>query len=133
MEGYNQKLHIIVNAFVTSLKNLTNEITQELFDTFVQQQFKNYENVFLKPKSINRDLRLSVIDAGHIPLGDKNHILKEITLEDLKSFSVRFCEEMKVKAIMQGNLDANKAKQIMNDAMELLNCNKIKNVSRIYL
>lgn len=112
-----------------SLKGFADDVSEALFNVFVEQQLRNYENVFLKPKPMIRDLRLSVLDTNHIPLADKNRILKRIKLEDFKAFSQTYLNQVKVKAIMQGNLDVDRAKQIMSEAMELLKCDKIKNVS----
>lgn len=106
-------------------------MTEKSFHVFIQETVKDYENIFLDSQDMNRNLRLSVSDTNHIPLNDKYRILKQIKLEDLKAFSKRYLQEFKIKAIMQGNLDADRAKQIMSDVKDLLTCGKIKNVSEI--
>lgn len=94
---------------------------------------KNYENIFLKPKSISKDLRLGVVDLNHIALAHKNRTLKTVTFEEFKAFCNRYLQQIKIKAVMQGNLDAERAETIMNDVLRVLDCGKIKNVSKIII
>lgn len=129
VSGYNQKLHKIVESFVASLRTLADDVTEEQFHVFVEQQFKNLENLFVKPMAVNKDFRLSLVDTNHIPLPTRNRTLKTISFDDFKSFCNSFLQEIKIKTVMQGNLDGNQAKDIMNDVQKVLNCGKLKDVS----
>lgn len=124
-------MHIIVNAFAESLKSLVDDVTEEQFQVFVEQELKNYENIFLKPKSISKDLRLSVVDVNHIALPHKNRTLKTVKFEDFKAFCNRYLQQIRIKAVLQGNLDAQRAETITNDVLRVLDCGKIKKVRRI--
>lgn len=129
VSGYHQKLHRIVNSFAASLKALANDVTEDQYNVFVEQQSKNFENIFVKPDSINKDFRLSIIDTNHIPLPAKNRILKTITFNDFKDFCHLYLQEIRIKAVMQGNLDAASAENIMTDVLQVLDCGKVQDVS----
>lgn len=131
VSGFNQKLHLIVNAFAEKLKTLANDVTEDQFSVFVEQQLKNFENIFLKPKSISRDLRLSILDQNHIALPEKNQILKTLSFDAFKSFCTRYLQQIKIKAVLQGNLNATQAEKITNDVLDVLDCGKIDNLTDI--
>lgn len=129
VSGYNQKLHVIVDAFTKCLKSLADDVTEEQYRVFVQQLSKMYENIFRKPKSIGKELRLSVVQAHHVPLTLKNRRLKKIDFNDFQAFCRQYCDQVKIKAIMQGNLLEDRAQTIMQIVLSNLNCGKIHDVS----
>lgn len=120
-----------MNAVAACLKTLSNNVTEEQFYVFVEQQFKNFENIFVKPLAISKDFRLSIIDSNHIPLPTKNRILKTITFDKFKEFCDRFLEQIRIKAVIQGNLNAVRAEEIMTDVLNALECGKVQDVSTI--
>lgn len=128
MNGYNQKLHLLVEVFSKCLKSLADDTTERQFDVFVQQLFKQYENLFLKPKAISREHRLSIIEAHRKPLYEKNQRLRSLCFNDFKQFCRDYCKQIKIKAIMQGNLMEDHAKNIMQNMLNELQCGKIENV-----
>lgn len=110
---------------------MAQDVTEEQFSVFVEQLLKNFENVFLKPKSISRDLRLSILDQNHIALPEKNQILKELTFDAFKSFCTRYLQQIKIKAVLQGNLNATQAEKITHDVLNVLDCGKINDLTDI--
>lgn len=134
VQGYNQKLHVIVDAFTKILKTLHNEVAEEKFLVFVQQLFKTYHtDNFSNPAAFAKDLRLSVTEKQHIPLYIKNQCLKTIKFQDFVRFCQSYCDELRITAVMQGNLTKQTAQSIMNNA--LFNCSpsKVSDVSLILI
>lgn len=129
VSGYNQKLYVIIDAFTKCLKTLADDVTEEQYRVFVQQLAKSYENVFRKPKSIGKELRLSVVQAHHVPLTEKNRRLKKIALNDFQAFCRQYGEQVKIKAVMQGNMLEERALSMMQIVLSNLNCGKINDVS----
>lgn len=120
---------MIVDAFTKCLKSLADDVTEEQYRVFVQQQMKVYENIFRKPRSIAKELRLSVVQAHHVPLNEKNRRIKKIDFNDFQTFCRQYCEQVKIKAIIQGNLLEERAQSIMQIVLSNLNCGKINDVS----
>lgn len=117
----NQKLHLIVDVFSKCLQSLADDITEKQFEVFVQQQYKVYENIFLRPKILAKELRTNILESHHEPLYEKNERLRSIKYSDF--------QEVRIKAIMQGNLTQNTAHDIMNNVLNELNCGKVNDVS----
>lgn len=131
VNGYNQKLHLLVEVFSKCLKTLADDITEKQFNVFVQQLYQVYENIFLKPKSLSRELRLTVVEARHKPLYQKNQRLRSIRFSDFQQFCRCYCSQIKITAIMQGNISQEQALNIMENVLNELNCGKIEDVRNI--
>lgn len=130
VEGFNQKLHLIVDVFSKCLKSLADDMTEKQFDVFVQQQFKTYENIFIRPKVLAKELRLNIVESHHQPLFEKNKRLAAITFADFQQFCRKYCEQVRIKAIMQGNITEDRAINIMRNVLNELNCGKVEDVSK---
>lgn len=118
-----------MDVFSKALKSLADNITEEKFNVFVHQQFKHYENIFLQPKSLTKELRLNVIEAHHQPLYQKNQLLRSLNFTDFQQFCREYCEQMKIKALMQGNISKDRALSIMNNVLNELHCGNVSDVS----
>lgn len=124
-------MHIIVNSFAESLKSLADAVTEDQFKVFVEQYFKNFENIFLKPRAVSKEFRLSIVDRNHVSLPEKHRVLKTLTFDDFKTFCNDYLRAMRIKAIMQGNLNETTAERIMLDVVKTLDYGQINNVSMI--
>lgn len=129
VSGYNQKLHVIIDAFTKCLKSLADDITDEQYRVFVQQLGKLYENIFRKPNSFAKELRLSVVQHHHVPLNLKNRRINKIDFNDFEEFCRQYCRQVKIKSIMQGNFTEERAQSIMQVVLSNLECGKINDVS----
>lgn len=129
VEGFNQKLHLVVDVFSKCLKSLADDITESQFNVFVQQLFKSHENIFLQPKLLSAHLCLNIIQSLHQPLFEKNKHLRSIKFGEFREFCRNFCTEMHIKALTQGNITEDHALNIMHNILNDLNIRKIENVS----
>lgn len=129
ISGYNQKLHLLVELYVKGLKSVADDTTEEQFNVFMQQIYKAYENISLKPKAVSKELRLFVLEAHRMPLNERNQFLSSVTFAEFQQFCRDFCKQLQIKAIMQGNLVKDQALSIMQNALNALDCGKIEDVS----
>lgn len=51
VSGYSQNLHHLVEAFVTKLVSFADDVTEQEFSMFREQQLKNYYNTMINPKA----------------------------------------------------------------------------------
>lgn len=112
---------------------MVDDISEDEFKVFVQQQYKVYSNIFQKPSAIGNELRLTILEKNRALLTEKNHLLKDITYNDFQEFCRNFTKEMKIKAVMQGNLTHDRALQITEKMLQTLNCEKVIDVSETNL
>lgn len=131
VEGFNQKLHLLVDVFSKCLKSLADDSTEEQFNVFVQQQFKIYENIFLRPKALSKELRLNIVESHHQPLYEKNKRLRSITFADFQQFCRRYCDQVRIKSLMQGNINKDHATDVMQNVLNDLKCGQVEDVSTL--
>lgn len=129
ISGYNQKLHLLLELYVKGLKSVADDTTEEQFNVFLQQIYKAYENISLKPKAVSKELRLFLLEAHRMPLNEKNQILASINFTEFQQFCRDFCKQLQIKAIVQGNFTKDHALSMMQNALNALDCGKIEDVS----
>lgn len=126
-------MHLVVDIFSTFLKSLVNGPTQEQFNVFVQKQFETYKKELLDPKSLSKELRSGVVQLYHHPVWEKYKRLRSISFTDFQQFCCSFCMQVKIEAMVQGNIDKNHSIDIMQNLLKNLQCERIHNVSRFNL
>lgn len=54
LHGYNEKIHIVAESIVETMKNFKNYVTKENFDTYLLLQRRSYYNNLFNPKKLNK-------------------------------------------------------------------------------
>lgn len=111
------------------MKSIGDEITEKQFEVFVDRNFKSYENLFIDPNELAGELLSSVINVQHSPMHEKNKRLRSIRFEDFQLFCRNFCQHLRVKSLMQGNIAEERAQAIMQKVLTDLECGIVQDVS----
>lgn len=75
------------------------------------------------------DLRKTICRSGHALCHDKFRVTSSIRLPDMREFCRQYFRQMKISALIQGNLSEAAAQSIMQLVETNLNCGKIQDVS----
>ncbi|EDV91988.1 GH24288 [Drosophila grimshawi] len=126
VHGYNEKLHLIIETIAQAMINVESMLTEEMLATFVKDKRKTYFNTLIKPRALNRDVRLCVVEHMRFLMIDKYKSLNEITLKDLQEFSHLFPQHLYVQGLIQGNYREEQAHNVMNTLLTRLGCRPIK-------
>ncbi|XP_030378119.1 nardilysin isoform X2 [Scaptodrosophila lebanonensis] len=126
VSGYNEKLHLIVDAITQGMINAQTSLDDFIVDAFLKYQRKTFFNTLIKPRALNRDIRLSVLEHIRWPMIEKYKCLNDITLADVKEFACKFPQQLYVQALIQGNYTEESAHNVMNSVLTRLNCQPIK-------
>lgn len=127
VNGYNEKLHLIVDVITKSMTTIHEKITPEEFKVFVKLQQENYNNSLIKPQYLTKDIRLGILENIRWPMYGKYNQLTSITLDNLKNFSIDLLKQMRIQAVIQGNVTQETAHNVMNSILTNFNCTGIKN------
>lgn len=126
INGFNEKLHLLVETITKTIVFMDEYITEELFE-FIKTVAKEFMlDILNQPKTLNEDLFFSVVDYLRFPLIDKYKCIDDVTLNDVFEFSKKYTKELYIKALMQGNLIEESAHNVMNSVLTILNCGNIK-------
>ncbi|XP_016985486.1 nardilysin [Drosophila rhopaloa] len=126
VSGYNEKLHLIVEAIAEGMLHVADTLDEKMLAAFRKNLRKTIFNNLIKPKSLNRDVRLCVLEQIRWLSIDKYKCLNDITLEDLREFSRQFPKELYIQALIQGNYTEESAHNVLNSVLSRLNCQAIK-------
>lgn len=110
--GFNEKLHKIFEIMVQHLSEIDKIMEKSVVEVMKTQLLKNYHNTFIKPSSLNRDLRLFTLEEFYNPSFVKYNHLLNITFEDLKTFACEFKSHLNIRGLVQGNVSAKEAAHI---------------------
>lgn len=122
---------MVVDDFTRDFKMLSKEMTEEDLCNAIQNAFKSDTNAFTM-KYYAEQLRTSIIRPGYLFKTSSQTsfwLTKSIRLPDMKAFSQQFFIQMKIFALIQGNLSEAAAKSIMQTVETNLRCGKIEDVS----
>lgn len=138
------------------MTTITSELTEEQYKMYVEYELRSFYGAIIKPESLARYvffffttivvfiftylfffffvfrcLRLSIVTSGFNPILSKFELFKKTLLSEFNEFAQRFLNEIKIKSLLQGNLNSDTAKNILEKIINTLNCKQIKDVSFI--
>ncbi|KAK7789977.1 hypothetical protein R5R35_006809 [Gryllus longicercus] len=122
VDGYNEKLHLLVDTVIKHMANFENNLNQRMFDAMKEEQLKFYYNNFLKPRKMVKELRFSVVMQVYWSGLDKHSALRNITMEMVKNFSIEFKKSLYIQCLIQGNIVSEEALSICSNVVKRLEC-----------
>ncbi|XP_034475038.1 nardilysin [Drosophila innubila] len=131
VRGYNEKLHLLVEGIAQAMVTVESTLNEDILETFVKDQRKSYFNTLIKPRQLNRDVRLCVVEHMRWLMIDKYKSLNDITLKDLRDFARQFPQQLYVQGLVQGNYTEESAHNVMNTLLSKLGCKPIQ--ERLYV
>lgn len=120
--GYNQKLHLLLEAVVNRMAEFESSLTSGLFEAVKEMQSRRFYNNCLKPEKFCLDLQLSLLMQVHWNTVDKHAATSKITLTAMKSFARYFVEHLYIQSLVQGNISEQQAVDACNKIMHTLKC-----------
>ncbi|ALC48866.1 CG2025 [Drosophila busckii] len=126
LRGYNEKLHLLVDAIANAMVSVGDTLNDQMVATFVTDQKRTYFNTLIKPRHLNRDVRLCMVEHMRWLMIDKYKCLNDIKLQDMVEFARQFPQQLYVQALVQGNYTPESAHNVMNAVLRRLGCEAIK-------
>ncbi|KAH8276628.1 hypothetical protein KR044_000187, partial [Drosophila immigrans] len=126
VRGYNEKLHLLVESIAQAMVTVGSTLNEDMLETFVKDQRKSYFNTLIKPRQLNRDVRLCVLEQIRWLMIDKYKSLNDITLKDLQEFAAQFPQQLYVQGLIQGNYTEESSHNVMNALLTRLGCKAIQ-------
>lgn len=111
------------------MKSLIHLSSDSQFRMAVQQQLQDNDRFLNQPDTLSTHLSFNVTELQTPTVFSKNTDLQSITFVDFQEFCQKFCEEMRIKALIQGNVTENHALNMMTVMLNELKFKKIENVS----
>jgi nardilysin len=112
VNGYNEKLHLLVEKIVNCMINLKENMRESVFNIFKVQLAKNLFNIMIKPGNLNKDVRLGIVQKVHFANHAKFNVLPSVTFEDMQQFVENIFDEVQIQALVQGNVSRATAERL---------------------
>ncbi|XP_058457946.1 nardilysin-like isoform X2 [Malaya genurostris] len=131
VDGYNQKISIVVSEITKAMQRFDKNINPDVFEVIKKKLAKSYYNDIIKASKLNRDIRLKVVQQTFWTTLERFNELKNLTLEDLSTFSIEYFQNVTVQALIQGNFHKQDALNVMSTILTSLKIGEIQNRSLI--
>ncbi|XP_069674736.1 nardilysin isoform X2 [Periplaneta americana] len=122
ISGYNQKLHLLLEAVVNRMADVENSLTPSLFEALKKVQSRHYYNNSLDPGKLGRDLRLSVLMHVYWNAVNKHAAMSKIDMNMMKTFARHFVERLYIQSLVQGNISEQEAISACKRIVDILKC-----------
>ncbi|XP_034667711.1 nardilysin-like [Drosophila subobscura] len=125
VSGYNEKLHLIVEAIAEGMTSFCDTIVEGLFTYSAQVQAETYLERIKCPRTASKNILQCVLGEKPWTTKDLKKALNDITLEELQTFAQKLPQELYIKALIQGNYTEQAAHKVLNALLSRLKCKPI--------
>lgn len=120
---------LVIDIFRDCLKSLASIATEDQFRMAVQQQMNSNEFFLNRPEALAGHLSYNALQWRTPTTYERNQCLHSVTFADFQEFCRNFGSEMRIKALIQGNVTETQALSVMNKMLDELNFKRIDDVS----
>lgn len=131
INGYNEKIHLLLDVVLQTLKNIFLEADESSFEVQRSNLMQQLQNSLQSVTTLCNDVSSKILVEN---IWTKNEYLQElprVSNEDLQKFVSKFFKKMKVHVLVQGNITKNLVEQAVNKIENALSCEPIDYVSQI--
>ncbi|XP_039485852.2 nardilysin [Drosophila santomea] len=129
VSGYNEKLPLLVEIILNMMKTI--ELDTDQVNAFKDLKKRQIYNALINGKTLNLDLRLSILENTRFSMISKYEAVDDITIEDIKTFKDHFHKKMYVKGLVQGNFTEDQAKELMEKVLFAYESESVDNISAL--
>lgn len=124
--GFNEKLPSLLRLIVGHLTTLNSRISLDMFKAVKDKLLKNYYNKALKPGTLAKDLRLSLLVDNNWSPVERYSVLENITCDDVTTYATNLFNNLYIKVLIQGNVSETVAVTTVNQVVDSLKCTPLK-------
>nr|XP_018915605.1 PREDICTED: nardilysin-like [Bemisia tabaci] len=110
LEGYHDKIHLVLELILDQMKNSHDHIALDLFENIKKEVGKGYRNKLKSSKTVEKALRFSALWRDSSFDVDRIAELSNISYNDLLNFSRTLLQELKAQCLFQGNISETQAR-----------------------
>lgn len=131
INGFSEKFNLILEQILKCIDTFAEFATPDLFGSIKEEMLCTYVNTLLSVEALNNELRLSLIEENYWSACDKYEQLRSVTVEDVLLFYPKIFEEMRLKCLVQGNIDEAGARMIVTRILDQLKSKHVRDPSSI--
>ncbi|XP_003401691.1 nardilysin isoform X1 [Bombus terrestris] len=125
MNGFNQKLPLLLMTIAKCIADIPTLITKEFFEVMKEEQTKEYYNNLVKPKSLVRDVRLSILMLVYWTAADKHAAIQNVEFSEFQNFVQHFTDHIYIQSLVQGNMTKEDVIKNIQECVKALKCGSL--------
>lgn len=125
--GFNQKLASVVDRITKEMKSLIDNVDDDKIRTTIDAYIRALDERV--QYAVADGLTYALVCVHSVSTFEIKQHVRRIQMDDLKTFCRDLWKQMRVIAIMQGNMTEEIAQSIMQTTLTNINCGKIDDVS----
>lgn len=111
--GYNQKLLLLIEMEVQTLRKLSDEC-EAIFEMQKEQKKKSLSNDLLNASNLSYDVAKKLIESEYWTDFDYLNEIDKINFETMQKFVEKFFRRTKIQILVQGNMLRAQALEVVN-------------------
>lgn len=111
--GFNDKLVMLIDMVASYLRNCIFEADESTFNTLKEDLKESYSEKLMKSNGLNGETTERVLLFNHYTLHDVYSEISKVSFEDLREFSSKFFQKMKMEILSQGNITKNQTVNVV--------------------
>lgn len=121
MTGFSQRLPSILSEVLSKLnEGFPRFACPEQFELTKEEMLCSYVNTLLYVDGLSAEVLNGVIEDGHFAAYEKYRVLHTVAFSDVLSFCEKLFKEFRMKCLVQGNADAEGAKEFVQMIVDRL-------------
>ncbi|XP_050498673.1 nardilysin-like isoform X3 [Diabrotica virgifera virgifera] len=125
VNGFNEKLPLLLELMTKYVLNLSDHINQDIFNGVKEEALKQYYNRVFQTDSLEYELENKLLIRNYFSPLDTYRELYNLTFDDMLDFIQIFPKNLYVKSLVQGNVSADVACDTINKFIKSLDFEEI--------
>ncbi|EFN75483.1 Nardilysin [Harpegnathos saltator] len=126
MDGFTEKLPLVLMMIVKRMVDFPNLITKDLFEIMKMYLATQYYNSLLDPKNITTTIRLTVLMQVYRTDIQKHTAIRDVTFGDLLEFVKSYLSHLYIQCLVQGNMTQNDVVEKIREPVGMFQCESLE-------
>lgn len=118
--GYSEKLLLVVETTLKSLRRTLSEMDEKLFEMLKRDMMKNSKNILLFSHCLQESLMSKILQTNSWAAWEYENEIDKITIDDVQRVAKKFFSETKIQVLLQGNIESSSGDAIVDLLKEYL-------------
>ncbi|CAG9829033.1 unnamed protein product [Diabrotica balteata] len=125
INGYNEKLPLLLQLLTKYILNLSDHINQNIFNGIKEKSLLLYYNKLFQTASLGNELQNKLLITNYFSPIDTYRELYNLTFDDMLDFIKKFPKNLLIQSLVQGNITADVVCDIINKFIKSLDFEEI--------
>lgn len=133
INGYNDKIQLLLDVVLKSLKNVLDEVDESVFEAQKNDLKDGFKNSIQSVNSLAKNVFTKVLTNDFWMDTESYEEIDRISFDNLQKFVTKLFRQMKIQVLVQGNVTKLQAEEVAAKLASNLACESIDYVSKLLI